>query len=1039
MTICQFSIVRPVATIVFMLLLVVFGFICLNRMAVREYPDIDVPTISIDTTYDGASSNVVETKITQRIEDAVAGIEGLDTISSISRDGRSRITLEFKVERDIDAAANDVRDKVSRILKKLPDDADTPVVAKYDSSGSPVLILALTSNKMSRMELTDYADRYLVDRFSVIDGVASVSIFGAQEEAMRIWLNRQAMAARGVTAEDIINVLNSENVENPGGRIESSEREFTVRLKRQYATEKDFRDLVIKRDKAGDYVRLRDVAEVKIDSRRPRQNFMTNKEPMVGLGIHKQSKSNALVISDGVKKLVAELNKSGLPEGMQIKVIRDEALFINASIHEVRDSLIVSAVLVLLIIFLFLGSFRASLIPAVTVPISLISTFIVLYIFGYSVNLLTLLALVLAIGMVVDDAIVMLENIYRRISLGEKPLLAATRGANQVIFAVIATTLVLAAVFMPISLWAGKTGKLFTEFAVAMTAAVCFSSFIALTLTPMMCSKMLKPQSAAEKGWMIRCVDACMAFLERIYDRSLRFVARFKIITAAVFFAICILMIAGWMRLPSEYEPTEDRAVIMTRIIAPEGTNYYAINDYAGDVTNVLYKPVADGNANSLMVVLPSFGESDGAANTGFCILELQPWSMRTLNSQQIMNSLRPELAKIPGINAIPFLPSGLGGFGTPVQFVIGGPDYDELVKWRDIILEKCRSYPGFVDIDYDYKETTPQLHVAVDTKRAQELGISALSIGTTLETMLGSKQVTTFVDRGQEYDVMLQAGRESRATPQDLRNIYLRSKYSGELIPLDNLVKLEERGDSGRLGRYNRVRSITLQGNVAPGYALSDVLTFLENTVHENLPEYAQIGYKNQSKELKQTSGSMLFIFALALIVSYLALSAQFESFISPLIVMLTVPLGMIGAIAALNLMGFTMNIYTQIGIIMLIGLAAKNGILIVEFANQLRDDDVPFEEALFQAAKLRIRPILMTGISTVAGAIPLLLATGAGAASRRCLGAVVFYGGLSACILTLFVVPVGYLILARWQGSPNALLKRLQKEDRENPVTIH
>ena len=358
MTICQFSIVRPVATIVFMLLLVVFGFICLNRMAVREYPDIDVPTISIDTTYDGASSNVVETKITQRIEDAVAGIEGLDTISSISRDGRSRITLEFKVERDIDAAANDVRDKVSRILKKLPDDADTPVVAKYDSSGSPVLILALTSNKMSRMELTDYADRYLVDRFSVIDGVASVSIFGAQEEAMRIWLNRQAMAARGVTAEDVINVLNSENVENPGGRIESSEREFTVRLKRQYATEKDFRDLVIKRDKAGDYVRLRDVAEVKIDSRRPRQNFMTNKEPMVGLGIHKQSKSNALVISDGVRKLVAELNKSGLPEGMQIKVIRDEALFINASIHEVRDSLIISAVLVLLIIFLFLGSFR---------------------------------------------------------------------------------------------------------------------------------------------------------------------------------------------------------------------------------------------------------------------------------------------------------------------------------------------------------------------------------------------------------------------------------------------------------------------------------------------------------------------------------------------------------------------------------------------------------------------------------------------------------------------------------------------------------
>lgn len=1022
-----------------MLLLIVFGYICLNRMAVREYPDIDVPTISIDTTYDGASSSVVETKITQRIEDAVAGIEGLDTISSISRDGRSRVTLEFKVERDIDAAANDVRDKVSRILKKLPDEADAPVVAKYDSSGSPVVILALTSSNMTRMELTDYADRYLLDRFSVIDGVASVSIFGAQEQSMRIWLDRKAMAARGVTVNDIEDTLNEENVENPGGRIESTEREFTVRLNRQYATAEDFRNMVIKRDKAGDYVRLSDVALVKVDSRRPRQNFMTNKEPMVGLGIYKQSKSNSLVISEGVKKLAAQLNSSGLPKGMSLRVIRDEALFINASIHEVRDSLIVAAVLVLLIIFLFLGNLRASLIPAVTVPLSLIATFIVLYVMNYSVNLLTLLALVLAIGMVVDDAIVMLENIYRRISLGEKPLLAAVRGANQVIFAVIATTLVLAAVFLPISLWSGKTGKLFTEFAVAMTAAVMFSSFIALTLTPMMCSKLLKARGSGKPSLMVRCVDAVMHFTEKIYDKSLRFIASYKILTVCIFIAVCILTVCGWLRLPSEYEPTEDRGVIMTRIIAPEGTNYYAINDYAQDITNVLYKPVADGVAKSLMVVLPSFGESDGAANTGFCILELQPWAQRNLTSQMIMNQLRPELAKIPGFNAIPFLPSGLGGFGTPVQFVIGGPEYEELVKWRDIILEKCREYPGFVDIDYDYKETTPQLHVTVDRQRANELGVSAKAIGSTLEIMLGSKQVTTYVDRGQEYDVMLQAGRESRATPSDLQNIYVRAKYSGELVPLDNLVKVIERGESGKLGRYNRVRSITLTGNVGPGYALSDVLAFLEKTVKDNLPEYAQIGYKNQSKELKETSGSMLFVFALALIVSYLALSAQFESFISPFIVMLTVPLGMIGAIASLNMLGFTMNIYTQIGIIMLIGLAAKNGILIVEFANQLRDEGIEFEEALFSAAKLRIRPILMTGISTVAGAIPLLLATGAGAASRRCLGAVVVYGGLSACILTLFVVPVGYLILARWESSPKATQRRLEKEDRENPVTIH
>lgn len=1039
MTISEVSVVRPVATTVFMLLLIVFGVISLNRMAVREYPDIDVPTISIDTTYDGASSSVMETKITQRIEDAVAGIEGLDTISSISRDGRSRVTLEFKVERDIDAAANDVRDKVSRILKKLPDGADSPVVAKYDSSGSPVVILALTSPNMTRMQLTDYADRYLVDRFSVIDGVANVSILGAQEQSMRIWLDRKAMAARGVTVSDIESTLNAENVENPGGRIESADREFTVRLNRQYATEEDFRNMVIKRDKAGDYVRLSDVALVKVDSRRPRQNFMTNKEPMVGLGVYKQSKSNALVISKGVRQLAEELNKSGLPKGMSLRIIRDEALFINASIREVRDSLVISAILVLLIIFLFLGNLRASMIPAVTVPLSLISTFIVLYALGYSVNLLTLLALVLAIGMVVDDAIVMLENIYRRISLGEKPLLAATRGANQVIMAVIATTLVLAAVFMPISLWSGKTGKLFTEFAVAMTSAVVFSSCIALTLTPMLCSKLLRKKEEREKSRLIRMVDFVMHAMENGYDKALRFVASYKILAASFFAAVCILTVAGWRMLPSEYEPTEDRGVIMTRIIAPEGTNYYAINDYADRVANVLYQPVLKGLANSLMVVIPTFGESDGAANTGFCILELKPWDQRTQNSQSILNKLRPELQKIPHTDAIPYLPSGLGGFGTPVQFVIGGPEYEELVKWRNIILEKCRSYPGIVDIDYDYKETTPQLHVEVNRKRANELGISAKAIGDTLEIMLGSKQITTYVDRGQEYDVMLQAGHESRATPSDLSSIYVRAKYSGELVPLDNLVTIRERGDSGVLGRYNRVRAITIRGNVAPGYALSDVLTFLENTVHENLPEYAQIGYKNQSKELKRTSGSMMFVFVLALLVSYLALCAQFESFISPLVVMLTVPLGMIGAIASLNLLGFTMNIYTQIGIIMLIGLAAKNGILIVEFANQLRDEGVEFTEALFSAAKLRIRPILMTGISTVAGAVPLLLATGAGAASRRCLGAVVVYGGLSACLLTLFVVPIGYLIFARWESSPKAIQRRLEQENRENPETVH
>ena len=1032
MTICRFSIIRPVVTIVFMLLLVVFGYLCMSSLAVREYPDIDTPTISIRTNYDGASASVVETKITRIIEDAVAGIEGLDNISSTSMDGRSNVTLEFKTERDIDAAANDVRDKVSRILKNLPDEADAPVVAKYDSSGMPVLIVALTSTKRTPMELTDYADRYLVDRYSVIDGVASADVFGAQEQSMRVWLDRKNMAARGITVDDIQNVLKTENLESPGGRIESNDREFVVRVNRRYHTPADFANMVLKQNGNGDFIRLGDVAKVELAPRSLRQSFTSNKEPMITIGVSKQSTANTLSVVQGAKELTEKI-KEDLPEDMDMTILRDDSLFIQAAIDEVIESLIITAILVLLIIFLFLGDLRASLIPAFTVPISLIASFIVLALAGYSINLLTLLALVLAIGLVVDDTIVMLENIHRRIKNGEPPMVAAVRGADQVIFAVIATTVVLIAVFMPICLWEGKTGKLFAEFAVAISAAVCFSSVVALTLTPMLCSKMLKQED--EKNLIIRMVNAVIGFCEKIYDKSLRTVAKAKIITFAVFIAICILTVWGWKSLPSEYEPEEDRAVIMLRMQAPEGTNYYTMSGYANQTTDAVFPLLDQGLAKNLMVVVPTFGDSEGAVNRGFAILELQEWGNRDKSAREILDKLRGDLNRIPGLPIQPFLPNGIGSRGNPVQFVIGGPEYPELVKWRDIILEKCKSYPGFVDIQWDYKETTPQLHVDINTKRADELGISTEEIGVTLETMLGSKKVTTYVDRGQEYDVVLQADRHSRATPDNLSNIYVRSKHSGELIPLSNVVTITEKGDAGRLSRYNRVRAITISGNVAPGYALSDVLDFLEKTAKENLPEYRQIFYKGQSKDMKESSSSMIYIFALALLVSYLALAAQFESFLCPLIVMFTVPLGMVGAIAALMAMGLTMNIYTQIGIIMLIGLAAKNGILIVEFANQLRDAGKPFEEALFDASKLRLRPILMTAISTVIGAVPLLLASGAGAASRKCLGAVIVYGGLSSCILTLFIVPVAYLALAKWERSPKALQRQLDQMEKEVP----
>ncbi len=1027
MTIGRFSVTRPVATVVFMLLLIVFGLIALNRMPVREYPDIDVPVISIRTTYTGASSSVVESRITQTIEDAVSGIEGLTAIESTSRDGQSRINLEFAIERDIDAAANDVRDRVSRVQRRLPDDADAPVVAKSDSSSSPVVILALSSLAMSRMELTDYADRYLLDRFSVIDGVSSAEIFGAQEKAMRIWLDRREMAARQVTVEDVENALKRENIEYPAGRIESLEREFVVRLNRQFGTPTEFGDLVIRQDGSGSLVRLRHVAKVEVAARSPRSIFIANGRPTIGIAVYKQSKANTLSVSNQARLLMATINRE-LPEGMRMEVLRDEARFIKASIEEVKGSLVVAAILVVLIIFLFLGSVRAALIPALTVPISLVAAFMILYYLDYSINLLTLLALVLAIGMVVDDAIVVLENVHRRIEEGEPPLVAAVRGADQVLFAVIATTLVLAAVFLPICLWSGKTGKLFTEFAVAMTAAIGFSSLVAMTLTPMLCSKMLKPRGS--DAWLARLIDWTMEVSARAYLGLLRLVARFKVLTLGSFAGLCILMAWGWGQLASEYEPEEDRAAIMVRLIAPEGTGFYAMNSYVEEVNDKLYELLRSTEANNVLTVMPGFGGgSDSPVNTGNAMVELADWGERPRSARQILTSLRASLREVPGIQLQPSLPSGISSRGNPVQFVIGGPEYTELVEWRDRVIEKARSYPGLVDADYDYKETTPQLAIDIDRKRADELGVSAESIGASLQTMLGSRQITTYIDRGKEYDVMVQADRDSRMSPTELSNIFVRSQTSGELIPLDNLVRVTERGEAGQLNRYNRVRAITISGNVAPGYTLGDVLDFLERTVREELPEYAQISYKGTSKDFREAAGSMVFIFGLALLVSYLALAAQFESFISPAIVMLTVPLGMIGAIAALYWMGISINIYTQIGLIMLIGLAAKNGILIVEFANQLRDEGIAFEEAVFQASKLRLRPILMTGISTVAGAVPLLLATGAGAASRQGLGAVVVYGGFSACILTLFVVPVGYLVFARGQKSPHALAHELER----------
>jgi multidrug efflux pump len=1025
MLITDISIKRPVFAIVISLLLITFGIIAYLRLPLREYPDIDTPVITIRTSYVGASASVVETKITQVIEDGVSGLEGLKIIESSSEDGQSEVSLEFDVDRDIDQAANDVRDKVSKVSGDLPDEAGAPEISKKSSGGMADLMMGLIHPTMTSMELTEYADRYLLDRFSVVDGVASAQVLGEKRYSMRIWLDRIALAARGLTVDDIENALGTENVELPAGRLESQDREFSLRVRRGYRTPSDFQRLVIARGADGYLVRLADVARIEVAPETLRDSFIADGKNLVGIGVSRQSKANTLTMIKGVKAVMTDL-KPDLPKGMELIILRDSSVFIEAAVREVLIALVLAVVLVVGIIYLFLGSVRAALVPAVTIPIAVVATSTVLYPLGFSTNLLTLLALVLAIGLLVDDSIVVLENIHRRIEEGEPPLLAAYRGAKEVAFAVIATTVVLLAVFVPISLMEGDMGKLFTEFAFAMSGAVCFSSVVALTLSPMLCSRILKPREA--EGRLGGMIDAAFLWTGNRYEWLLRHTVRHPYASLFILLMLCGLAWVLIGRLQSELEPQEDRGVLIVHMTAPEGTSFNAAQGYAQNVSSHLEPLLEGGEARHVLSITPGSRNSQGAVNSSVCIVELQPWEKRERTATQIARELFAKLATVTGVRVFVMQPAGLTMFfGQPVQFVIGGSTYEELVKWRDIMLVKARAYPGLISVQADYEETTPQYRVAVDRERAAELGVSAQTIGRTLETVLGSRKVTTYVDNGEEYNVILQGADGDRRTPSDLQNIHVRSTRSGELIPLSNLVSMEEQADAGTLKRHNRIRAITISGSMAEGYSIGDCLAFLEKTAREELPPTATVSYKGQSQKFKETGSSIVFVFLMGMVISYLVLAAQFESFVSPFVIMLTVPMGLVGAVIGMRCLGITLNIYSEIGLIMLIGLASKNGILIVEFANQLRDRGVPFEDAVFQASRLRLRPVAMTGLSTAIGALPLMLTTGAGAVSRMALGVVIACGATSACLLTLFVVPVGYFYLSRSQASPRELERRL------------
>ncbi len=1010
MILSDLSIRRPVLATVMSLMIVLIGLIAYDRLPVREYPNIDAPVVSVRTVYPGASAEVMESQVTQPMEDALSGIEGIRTIKSVSREEVSQITVEFMRERDPEAAANDVRDRVARTRGLLPDAVDDPVVAKIEADAQAIIWLAFSSDRQSPLEITDYADRIVADQLKTLPGVAAVIIGGARRYAMRIWLDGDRLAAFGLTVQDVENALKSQNTELPSGRIESQTREFTVLAETDLRSPEQFERIIL-RNSGGILVRLGDVGRAEIGAQDERNIIRVNSRPAVGLGIVKQSTANTLAVAQAVKAELPRLQKA-LPPGMKLQVGFDSSIFIEKSIAAVYDTMMEALVLVVGVIFLFLRNWRATLIPFVTIPVSLIGAFIFLYAFGFTINVLTLLGLVLAIGLVVDDAIVMLENIYRHIEHGETPLQAALAGAKEIGFAVVAMTLTLAAVFAPLAFAEGNTGKLFTEFALTVAAAVLVSGFVALTLTPMMASLILRHE--VRHGVLFNFGERLLNGLNHAYRGGLTRTIRHPLIVLMVFVLAAAAAFGLLKSLKSELAPTEDRGFFIGFMLAPEGATLQYTDQYARQLEGI-YQSVPE--VRTFFVVVAPGLERPNPVNTALSFVQLKPWEERSRSQMKITESLGPRMFMgMPGVLAFPINPPSLGQSfrNPPLQFVVQAPSYVELNTAVEALMAKVRAYPGLANADTDLKLNKPQLKVAINRDKAAQMGISIDTIGRTLETLLGGRQVTRFKREGEQYDVMVQLGAAARATPQDLAALYVRGS-NGALTPLSNLVAITETVAAKELNHFDRQRAALISANIAPGYTLGDALTFMDQAARETLPATARTALDGQSREFRESGKTLVTTFALALIVIYLVLAAQFESFVSPFIILLTVPLAATGALLALKLTGATLNVYSQIGLIMLVGLITKHGILIVEFANQLRAQGRENAEAVIEAATLRLRPILMTTAAMVLGAVPLATATGAGAESRSPIGWVIVGGLLLGTLLTLFVIPVAYTLLTR------------------------
>ncbi len=1008
------SIQRPVFASVMSFTILLFGIIAFTRLPVREYPDIDPPIVSVVTTYRGASPNVVETEITNVLEEQFATLEGVKTMTSSSREQGSVITIEFELSRNIDEATNDVRDRVARIRSRLPREIDDPVISKVDANAQAIMWLALSSDRHSGLELTDVADRILKERIQRLTGVGSVIIGGERRYAMRIWLDPLRMAAYGLTTQDVETAIRRENAEIPAGRVEGAEREFSVRTRGELSTPEEFGAIIVSQQ--GDRtVRLRDIAEVNVGAADERTTARYNGQTAVGLGIVKQSKASTVDVAAEVRNVLDDL-RSLLPPGMKLQIAYDSSVFINDSIAEVQETLIIAMCLVVLVVLAFLKSFRATTIPTVAIPISIVGAFAVAYFAGFTINILTLLALVLAIGMVVDDAIVVLENIYRHMEMGKSRLQAAVDGSKEIGFAVVATTITLVAVFVPLAFLTGSVGRLFNEFGVTLAVAILISGFVALTLTPMLSSKILKPLHHVSDSWASRSFDTFFEMLDRVYHRILTGALKRTAWVLGAAAIVVVISVVLFRLLPSELAPIEDRSIGFGIVIAPEGATLQYTDRYMQEIERRLL--ALPERAGLFTAVGLGFG-GPGRVTNGVLFLRLKPRGERDKTQQQIVQELFPQLLSIPGVLAFVINPPSLGGTfsSSPVEYVLQADSYEELNRAMGIMMGEAQKLGYMINLDTDLRLNKPQLDLTVDRERAAGVGASLADIGTTLETFLGGRVVTNFKRGTKQYDVILQMKPAARSTPEAIRDIYIRGNRG--LVQLANVVRVEETLAPKELNHYNRVRAAKLTASLVPGVSIGKALDDLDRIAAEKLPAGIKREYAGQSLEFKTSSSALYFMFLLAVVFIYLVLAAQFESWIHPLTILLSVPLAVFGALLTLFIFRETLNIYSQIGLIMLIGLVTKNSILIVEFANQLRERGMQITEAVIEAAAIRLRPILMTSFSTIFGILPIAIGLGAGGEARRPLGLAVVGGMLFSTFLTLVLVPVVYTMLARFARS--------------------